>query len=309
MEHNNGKKFQQPYQALFESGELQKRIDSALAMLHKCRVCPWNCGINRFKNEKKVCQSGRMARVASYNAHFGEENCLRGYRGSGTIFLSGCNLNCVFCQNYDISQMGVGRDVSPQELAEIMLEIQNNGCHNINLVTPSHFIPQILEALPHAIESGLKLPIVYNSGGYDAIESLKLLDEVVSIYMPDFKVYNPVHAKRYFNTNKYPEVARQAIREMHRQVGDLITDEEGIATKGLLIRHLVMPEGLSDTAQIMKFLADEISKNTFINIMAQYRPAAMVTPGKFPEIYRSIHHEEFTEAKNLARKAGLSRFD
>jgi putative pyruvate formate lyase activating enzyme len=239
----------------------------------------------------------------------GEEDPLRGWRGSGTIFFTQCNLRCVFCQNYDISHQVTGTEVGPARLAELMLFLQEQGVHNINFVTPSHVVPQILEALPLAIEAGLRLPLVYNTSGFDTVETLKLLDGIVDIYMPDFKIWDSKVALRYMATKDYPSVAKRALKEMHRQVGVLKVDENGLALRGVLVRHLVMPENLSGTAEIMNFLAQELSTDTYINIMAQYHPAGKVNATDYPEINRRITHEEFRKAYEVAEEAGLWRFD
>jgi putative pyruvate formate lyase activating enzyme len=297
------------YVRLYESGELERRVEEALASLERCCVCPWDCEINRLQNQTKVCRTGRYARVASYFPHFGEEDCLRGWQGSGTIFFAWCNLRCVFCQNYDISQQEAGLEVRPEQLATMMLELQAMGCHNINWVTPEHVVPQILEALPYAIRGGLRLPIVYNTSAFDALDSLRHMDGIVDIYMPDFKYWHPEQAKRYLKSPKYPEVARAAITEMHRQVGDLTFDKRGLARRGLLVRHLVMPEALAETRHIMRFLATEISPHTYVNIMDQYYPAGKVSEEKYPELCRRTAPQEVRAAFDLAREAGLSRFD
>ncbi len=297
------------YLALYRSGELDRRAKAAVAELEQCRVCPWDCEVNRLVNETMVCRSGRYARVASHFAHLGEEDCLRGWHGSGTIFFGWCNLRCVFCQNYDISQETAGKEVLPGELAQIMLGLQEKGCHNINLVTPEHVVPQVLEALPHAIRRGLKLPIVYNTSAFDSQQSLRHLDGIVDIYMPDFKFWNVHQAKRYVKSPKYPEVARKALKEMYRQVGDLQLDAQGLARRGVLVRHLVMPGGLSETGRIMQFLAREVSPDTYVNMLAQYHPAGKVTGKKYQEINRQITDGELEEAFRLAREAGLHRFD
>ncbi len=301
--------FEPAYMALYRSGELEKRARQAVQELAECHVCPRDCGINRLADETAVCKSGRFALVASYFPHFGEEDCLRGWNGSGTIFFSMCNLRCVFCQNFDISQGGEGTAVTPQQLAHIMLKLQQAGCHNINLVTPEHVVPQILEALPLAIAAGLRLPIVYNTSAYDSLHSLHLMDGIVDIYMPDFKFWDTRLSLRYLKAKDYPEAARQAIREMHRQVGDLKLDEFGLARRGLLVRHLVMPGHIAETEAIMHFLAKEISADTYVNIMAQYYPAGKVTPEKYPEINRHISQNEYQAAIHAAQKAGLWRFD
>ena len=297
------------YIELYRSGELGRRVEQALACLENCQACPWACGVNRLTGEAKVCRTGRFARVASYFSHQGEEDCLRGSFGSGTIFFTSCNLRCVFCQNYPTSQEKAGEAVKPERLAEMMLELQDHGCHNVNWVTPEHVVPQLIEALPYAIEGGLYLPIVYNTSAFDALESLRLMDGIVDIYMPDFKYWSEKRSKRYLKTANYPAVARAAIMEMHRQVGDLAIDEQGIARHGLLVRHLLMPGALDETAQIMRFLARNISIHTYVNIMGHYFPAGKVSAEHFPEINRRITEEEMETAHDLALHAGLYRFD
>ena len=296
------------YLELFASGELDRRVDRARQLIHSCQVCPRNCGVDRLADQSRFCRTGARARVASYGPHLGEEDCLRGRRGSGTLFFTGCNLGCVFCQNYDISQQDDGIEVDPETLADIMLELQNRGCHNLNLVSPSHVVPQWLAALPHAVRGGLRLPIVYNTNAFDALETLRLLDRVVDIYMPDIKYWDPDRAGRYLQAPDYPEVARAACREMHRQVGDLQLDGNGLARRGLLIRHLVMPGSQDDTRSIMNFLAD-LSPDTYINIMAQYRPANRVDATRFSELDRPPSMEEMATAYQAAEEAGLHRFD
>jgi putative pyruvate formate lyase activating enzyme len=259
-------------------------------------------------NEARVCSTGRHARVSSHFPHFGEEDCLRGSRGSGTIFFSFCNLKCVFCQNHDTSQAGHGREVSPSELAAMMLELQNEqGCHNVNFVTPEHVVPQILEALPLAIEGGLRVPLVYNTSSYDALESLSWMDGIVDIYMPDFKVWTKESAIRYLKAKDYPEVARRVVREMHRQVGALQVDQQGLARRGVLVRHLVMPGLLEETAAIFRFLAHEVSPDTYVNVMGQYRPLYRAT--EYPEIDRGPTEQEMQAARELFHAAGLHRID
>ncbi len=261
--------------------------------------------------ERAICKTGRWARVASAFPHHGEENCLRGSRGSGTIFFSHCNLRCVFCQNYDISWEGSGREVAAEELAALMLELQDLGCHNINFVTPEHVVPQVLESVEIAVGKGLRLPLVYNTSGYDSLRSIELLDGVVDIYMPDFKFWDCDTARRLTLAEDYPERARDAFRARHRQTGDLVFDKEGVALRGLLVRHLVMPEGLAGTREITRFLAHELSADTFVNIMGQYSPAAQVVrkPDQYSEIGRRISHEEYLEAFEIAVEEGLHRFD
>ena len=260
-------------------------------------------------NQTAACKSGRYAYVASYFPHFGEEDCLRGWNGSGTIFFSWCNLRCVFCQNYDVSQQEAGMEVKPLRLAQMMLALQEQGCHNINFVTPEHVVPQILEALPLAVEQGLRLPIVYNTSAYDSLDSLQLMEGIVDIYMPDFKFWDARLSLRYLKARDYPEVARQVVQEMHRQVGPLLLDENGLARRGVLIRHLIMPGFLQETEAIMRFLAEEVSPDTYVNIMDQYYPAAKVKAEKYAEINRRVTGHEVKEARNIARSAGLRRFD
>ncbi len=289
--------------------ELEITLSWAYNTLKKCTACPRNCKVNRLEGEIGFCKIGRYARVSSAFPHFGEESCLTGWKGSGTIFFSGCNLNCVFCQNYDISQYPTGPECSPELIAEMMLNLQSLGCHNINLVSPSHVIPQIIEALLIAKKEGLLLPIVYNTNAYDSIESLKVLRYWVDIYMPDIKYWKEESAVKFSNAKNYPQIAREAIKEMHHQVGDLEINADGIAVKGLLVRHLVMPNLIDETKEILKWLADEISKNTFINIMAQYRPTYKV-PGnpKYSEIARRPYYSEIEEAFQFAKTVGLTRF-
>lgn len=301
--------FKPSYIALHNSGDLEERVKAAMEELAHCCACPRNCGVNRLAGETAVCRSGRYAVVASYHPHMGEEDPLRGWRGSGTIFFSWCNLRCVFCQNYDISQEGAGVELDGSQLAAIMLRLQNMGCHNINLVTPEHVVPQILEALPLAVARGLNLPLVYNTSAYDSLASLKLLDGIVDIYMPDFKIWDDKKASRYLKARNYPEIARQAIKEMHRQVGVLKVDERGLARRGVLVRHLVMPGDIAGTAEIMRFLAEELSPDTYINLMDQYYPAGRVTNQTYNEINRRLHTDEYKLAFQAARDAGLWRFD
>ncbi len=303
------KDFEPAYLALYRSGELARRVEEARQLLASCEVCPRNCHINRLANETKICRIGRYARVASAFPHFGEEDPLRGWRGSGTIFFSGCNLRCVFCQNWDISQQPAGPELRPEELAGVMLRLQEMGCHNINWVTPEHVVPQILEALLIAVEEGLRLPIVYNTSAYDSMHSLRLLDGVVDIYMPDFKFWSRERARRYLKAPDYPEVARQVIKEMHRQVGVLKMNEQGLARRGVLLRHLVMPGMLEETRAILTWVARELSPDTYVNVMAQYRPEYQVSDSKYPEINRPLTLDEYREALRIAEEVGLWRLD
>jgi len=295
------------YLSLLESGELAQRAETAYARLVSCDICPLQCGVDRIRGELGVCQTGLDAQVSSYGPHPGEERPLSGWRGSGTIFFARCNLRCVFCQNADISQMSSGHEVSAKELAGVMLELQEMGCHNINLVSPSHVVPQILAALEIAAQSGLTLPIVYNTGGYDSLETLALLDGVVDIYMPDMKYGGSERAYQYSRIKDYPRVNQAAVLEMQRQVGDLQFNQDGIAQCGLLVRHLVLPNGLADSELIFKFLAEEVSKNVYLNIMAQYRPAFKAHG--YPGLNRRIRDEEYREAIALAKQFGLMRLD
>jgi putative pyruvate formate lyase activating enzyme len=288
--------------------EVARRAAVAVASLEDCRACPRDCRVNRLEDFYSACKTGRHAVISSFFPHFGEENCLRGWRGSGTIFFAHCNLRCVFCQNYDISQAIKPPQASglPAEaIAAMMLELQHRGCHNINFVTPEHVVPQVLEALVPAVEHGLRLPIVYNTSAYDSLESLELLDGIVDIYMPDFKVWSADFSRTYLKAEDYPSSARAAIREMHRQVGDLETDENGIARRGLLIRHLVMPGGLNDTRAILEWIATELSPNSYVNLMDQYRPAGKVGPSRYEELNRRVGREEMRQARQIAKGLGL----
>ena len=289
--------------------ELRARARIALAGLAECRACPRDCAVDRLHDKWSACKTGRFAQVSSYFPHFGEEDCLRGWRGSGTVFFAHCNLRCVFCQNFDISQAlkpGMApRGTSPDRLAGMMLELQDLGCHNINLVTPEHVVPQVLEALSEAAEAGLSLPIVYNTSGYDALESLKLMDGVVDIYMPDFKLWSAERSRGYLKAEDYPEVARAAIAEMHRQVGPLRWDDDGVAVRGLLIRHLVMPGCLDETRAILEWIAEELGQATYLNLMDQYRPAGRVSGGRFAELDAPVDAREFSAALRFADSLGL----
>jgi putative pyruvate formate lyase activating enzyme len=296
--------FEPAYLALLRSGELKRRVAAAYARLEACDICARECGVNRrLSAEGAACHTGERAVVSSYGPHFGEESPLVGRGGSGTIFFTWCNLRCQFCQNYEISQGGEGYEVEPEELAHMMLSLQGQGCHNINFVSPSHVVPQILAGLLIAAEAGLRLPLVYNTGGYDSLKTLALLDGVVDIYMPDAKYSDAEVARRYSQVGNYPAVNQAALKEMHRQVGDLTIDERGVARRGLLVRHLVLPDGLAGTAEIVRFLRDEISPDTYINVMAQYRPCYRA--GSLPPLDRPINKQEYAEAMNLAQEAGL----
>lgn len=294
------------YIELFQSGELERRTREVEQILRDCTLCPRNCRVDRTAGEKGKCRSGLFPVVASYNAHFGEESCLVGRGGSGTIFFSHCNLSCVFCQNYDISQLGAGEEIGYEELADMMIALQRKGCENINFVSPTHMVYAILRALLIAIPRGLALPLVYNSGGYDSADTLMLLEGIVDIYMPDFKYIDAAIAMRLSGVSEYPLRAMKALEEMHRQVGDLAINQKGIAERGLLVRHLVLPHGLAGSEGVMRFLAG-LSRHTYVNIMDQYRPEYRAR--EHPDIRRRPTLQEYDEAVDAARRAGLYRFD
>jgi len=283
--------------------ELEEKIRQAYVLLSPCRLCPRNCKVDRLKNKRGYCRAGFLPEIASFHPHHGEEPPISGYRGSGTIFFSHCSLRCVFCQNYSLSQMGEGAEVSIEELSDIMLKLQEMGCHNINFVTPTHYTPQILSSLLIAKERGLKIPLVYNCGGYESVETLKILDGVIDIYMPDFKYGDNTSAEKYSAAPDYFEIAKEAHREMYRQVG-LLKIENGIAVSGLLIRHLVMPNRLAASDKIFEFIVNELSPDTAVNIMAQYYPAHLAH--RYPEINRFPTINEYTEVLESAKKAGLN---
>ncbi len=295
----------------FESNKLYDRAARGIRLLENCSLCPRNCGVNRLAGEKGYCATGRQAKIASWGAHFGEEQPLVGQHGSGTIFLASCSLRCCFCQNYEISHRpDDALEATPEQMAAIMLELQQAGCHNINFVTPSHVVPQILESLVIAFESGLTIPLVYNSSGYDAAETINLLAGVIDIYLPDFKFWQPASADKYADAPDYPKIARNGLKIMHRQVGELLVDEHGLAVSGLLIRHLLMPEGLEETRQILEYIAAEISLDSFVNIMDQYRPCGLSSRCQnYPELGRSITAGEWQQALLFAGEAGLTRLD
>jgi len=300
--------FEAAYLRLLRSGELKQRVTEAYRRLEACDICPRECGVNRRESAKgAVCHTGERAVVSSYNPHFGEEAPLVGIRGSGTIFFTWCNLKCQYCQNYEISQLGQGREVEPKELAAMMLRLQQMGCHNINFVSPTHVVPQILAGVWIAAQAGLRVPLVYNTGGYDSLKTLALLDGVFDIYMPDMKYADEPTARRLSKIKDYPSVNHAAVAAMHRQVGDLHMDERGIALRGLLVRHLVLPGGLAGTEEIVRFLAEEISCDTYLNIMDQYRPCYKAH--EFNELNRRITADEYAEAVRLAQEAGLQRLD
>jgi putative pyruvate formate lyase activating enzyme len=288
-------------------GLLHRKVEQAFERLSACILCPRMCRADRLAGETGVCRTGRLASVSSFNAHFGEEAPLVGTQGSGTIFFTHCNLLCLFCQNFDISHQGIGQEVSTEQLAGIMLALQGQGSHNINFVTPSHVVPQLLAAVEAAVANGLNLPLVYNSGGYDRPETLELLEGVIDIYMPDFKFWDSEIARKTCNAPDYPEVARQALMEMHRQVGDLVLDKNGIARRGLLVRHLVMPGGMAGTRQVMRFIARNLSLRTYVNVMSQYRPCGRAE--EVPGLEAPLSPAEYHRAVEEAVEEGITRLD
>ena len=299
--------FEPAYIRTFEKGLLKEKIANAYNLLNSCVLCPRKCGVDRNSGETGTCKTAKRAWVSSYNPHFGEEDPLVGSRGSGTIFFTHCNLLCLFCQNFDISYRGDGQEISDEELAGIMLVLQKQGCHNINFVTPSHVVPQILSAVEIAVKRGLSIPLVYNTGGYDRVTTLNLLDGVFDIYMPDFKFWHSQVAEETCQAGDYPEVARKAMMEMHRQVGDLQVDDAGIAQRGLLIRHLVLPNGLAGTRKIMRFIAQHISPNSYVNVMSQYRPCGRAAEVK--GLNSELLPEEYQLAVEAAKQEGITRLD
>ena len=297
--------FSPAYMKLYGNGELFKRIKSLNECLTNCALCPRRCGVDRTKGVLGICRIGSNPVVSAAKAHFGEEPALVGRGGSGTIFMTCCNMKCVFCQNFDISQEGSGEEVASEELSMMMVKLQRQGCHNINFVTPTHQVAQIVEAIPKAVENGLQIPLVYNCGGYEEADTIRLLDGIFDIYMPDFKYGDDETAFALSFAPGYVDSAKAAVLEMHRQVGDLVCDENGIAQRGLIVRHLVLPGGLAGTQEVMRFIAEEVSKDTYVNLMDQYRPSYMAED--FPELARVITREEFAEAIRLAKEAGLRR--
>jgi putative pyruvate formate lyase activating enzyme len=298
--------FEPAYLRTVREGALPNKIEKARELLKNCGVCPRDCQVNRLEGETGFCELGAHAMVASAHPHYGEETPLVGSGGSGTIFFTSCNLKCIFCQNFEISHLMEGEEIDETDLGRLMLRLQGKGCHNINFVTPSHVAPQILEAVYWAAGNGLNVPLVYNTGGYDKVETLELLDGVVDIYMPDLKFMDPEVCKDLMNAEDYPQVVKAAIREMHRQVGDLEINDHGIATRGLLVRHLVMPNDLSGTREAMRFLAG-ISKETYVNVMDQYRPCGKAI-GR-PGIDRSVTRDEYARALEMASEEGINRLD
>ncbi|MBF0506971.1 MAG: radical SAM protein [Nitrospirae bacterium] len=296
-----------PAYSFLTGSEFTTKITALEKVLQSCTLCPQECRVDRTRGERGYCRTGEKPFVSSWAPHFGEERPLVGSRGSGTIFFGNCNLGCIFCQNYTISHAGEGSELSHEKLADIMLYLQNIGCHNINLVTPTHQVPAIIKALKMASVKGLKIPLVYNCGGYESVETLKILDGIIDIYMPDFKYSDKAHAARFSGAADYPEKAELAIKEMHRQVGDLVINEDGVAERGLLIRHLVLPGNISGTEKIVRFIADEISKETYVNIMDQYYPSYKASEN--PPLNRRIYKTEYASAIQCAIKAGLKRID
>lgn len=300
--------FEPAYLRLLRSGELAERARRSRQHLENCDLCARYCRVNRRQSIRgAICRTGERAVIYSAGPHHGEEDCLRGWRGSGTIFFSWCNLRCIFCQNWEISWQGEGQEVSDEKLAEMMLRLQAQGCHNINFVTPSHVVAQILAAVNIAAQQGLRLPLVYNTSGYDSLEALTLLDGVVDIYMPDMKFGDDRLAHKYSHVRDYVRFNQAAVREMHRQVGDLVINAEGLAVRGLLVRHLVLPNDISGVEAVLKFLAEEISTNTYLNLMGQYRPCYRA--GDYPGLDRPITRAEFSEALTMARRYRLHRLD
>lgn len=293
------------YLELWATGELHERARKAGQILKACRLCPRRCGVDRTRGERGFCKSGLHPMVSSYNVHYGEEPPISGSKGSGTIFLTHCNMHCVFCQNYPISQLGVGREKSVEALGQMMLDLQNRGCHNINWVTPTHFVPQILEALCLAVERGFRLPLVYNTNGYDSLETLGLLDGIVDIYLPDMKYADENTARTYSQAPAYPFVNAEAIREMYRQVGKVRYSHAGTMERGLIIRHLLLPNGLGGTENMARFVADTLSGQCPISLMTQFFPAYRAKD--FPKLKRRLYRREFEEALGIIDRYHLQR--
>ncbi len=297
--------FSPSYRALHEGGALEKRIELLNEFLKECRLCPRECRANRLDGEIGYCRSGVEIEISSAFPHFGEEPPLVGHHGSGTIFLTHCNLQCIFCQNYDITHLGRGEQITASDMARVMFRLQEMGCHNINFVTPTHYVSQIIGSLPEAIEVGLRLPIVYNCSGYESVQVLRLLEGIVDIYMPDIKFMDGKYSRKFCNAPDYPEVIKKALKEMHRQVGNLTLNSEGIAEKGLLIRHLVMPNDVASSEEVFRFVAEEISADSYVNIMRQYRPEYQAK--EYPEIDRPVTPKEYSEAIQIAKRFHLYR--
>ncbi len=295
---------QPSYLELYLRGQLEERIKQAFKLIESCSICPRRCGINRLSDQKGFCNSGYLPRIYSYMPHFGEEPCISGYRGSGAIFFSGCNMSCVYCQNYKFSQLNQGREIKLEDLAQVMLDLQQVGCHNINLVTPTHIMPQILEALSIAIPKGLRLPLIYNTSGYELPEILMLLDNIIDIFLVDMRYSENCISKRYSNAADYPEINKAAVKQMYKQVGTAKFDKHGLIYKGIIIRHLVLPDNISGTNEIMRFIALEISPETHISLMSQYTPCYKA--GNIPELSRYISQQEYNMAKRAMEASGIS---
>jgi len=291
------------YLESYANGKLNDIIDKLFKMLESCCICPRSCKVNRLHDKKGFCRTGLKPKVCSFMPHHGEEPPISGTAGSGTIFFSGCNMSCVYCQNYEFSQLDEGREVEFGELADFMLQLQDMGCHNINLVTPTHVLPQILKALEIAIAKGLKIPLVYNTGGYELAEVIKLLSGIVDIYLPDMRYARSDMAVKYSRAPDYPKLNQAALKEMHRQVGVAQIDNAGIIKRGIIIRHLVLPGNISGTDKIMEFIAKELSKDTYISLMSQYFPCYKAD--QFPEISRRITYQEYVQARQAMEKYGL----
>lgn len=299
--------FRAAYRALLAGGELERRVQAAYERLEPCKLCPRKCGARRLSGGAGACRTGHRATVCSFHPHHGEESPLVGSHGSGTIFFSWCNLACRFCQNAELSAEGLGSEVEPEDIASMMLNLQAMGCHNINFVSPSHVVAPILAAVLIAAEAGLRVPLVYNTGGYDSVRTLQLLEGVFDIYMPDMKYADPAVGLQLSGVRDYPDVNQAAVAEMHRQVGELVLDERGVAYRGALVRHLVLPRGLAGTAEICRFLAQRISPNTYVNVMDQYHPCHEACG--IPELNRRLFPEEYAAAVKAATDAGLRRFE
>jgi putative pyruvate formate lyase activating enzyme len=294
------------YIALYQTGELQRRIAALEQLLHSCTLCPRDCRVNRLNDELGRCNAGSQLTVAAAFPHFGEEPPLSGEGGSGAVFVSQCNLLCQFCQSWEVNHRGEGVPVSARELAGVMLDLQARGCHNVSFVTPTHYVPQLIAALPYAIEQGFRRPLVYNCGGYESLEAIQLLAGIIDIYLPDIKFFDPYASERYMDgATDYPEVVRAVVKEMHRQVGDLVVDGRGIARHGLIVRHLVMPGMTQDSDLILRFIAEELSPQTYVNVMDQYRPCFQA--GRSPEIARRTTPAEHRAVVEMARRLGLHR--
>ncbi len=291
------------YLQSYKEGKLKKTAQQLSDRLKSCDLCPRKCGVNRLEGEEGFCKTALKAKIYSFMAHHGEEPPVSGVNGSGTIFFSGCNMRCVYCQNHCFSQGGEGREIARQELAEIMLKLQDASCHNINLVTPTHVLPQILKALEIAVGEGLKIPLVYNTGGYEASETIKMLEGIVDIYLPDMRYADNQAALKYSAAPEYPSYNRQAVKEMHRQAGNAQINDKGIISRGMIIRHLVLPNNISGTDKIMRFVADNISRESYISLMSQYHPC--FTAKEFPELSHRLSAQEYREAQEIMEKYGL----